>query len=106
MSLSNVLEEIKKVKPIAEENTLTGNRDTYQARAGRKRNAKEQYQNLLDQYTEELRLSSAFIVVLGSLKEEFSTLAQSDFGCFSADPEAFYKDLANRLPAELYQNKI
>jgi hypothetical protein len=44
-------------------------------------------------------------LVCGSAKGEFSEVASTEFKCFTADPEGFYKDLANRLPAELYTNR-
>lgn len=105
MSLSRVLEEIKNVKPLAEEDISSGPRETYAGREGRKRNAIDRMKTLKERYIEELRLSSVFIFVVGSYKDQFSELAAKEFNCFSADPEELYKDLANRLPAELYDNK-
>jgi hypothetical protein len=105
MSLQQVLEQIKVVKPLAEEDISVGPRETYSGREGRKRNATDQYKALKEQYIDELRTSAVFILVSGSLKEQFSETAQKEFGCFSADPEGLYKELANRLPEELYKNK-
>jgi len=105
MSLSNIIEQIKKVKPLADEDISSGPRETYAGREGRKRNAVDQMKVLKERYIEELRLSSVFILVAGSAKNEFSDIATNEFKCFSADPEGFYKDLANRLPAELYTNR-
>jgi hypothetical protein len=105
MSLSQVLEEIKKVKPLADEDITNGPRETYSGREGRQRNAKERLKTLKEQYIDELRTSAVFILVLGSAKDQFAELATTEFKCFSADPEGFYKDLANRLPKELYDNK-
>jgi len=105
MSLNKLLEEIKLIKVLAEEDLSGGNVDTYQAREGRKRNAKDRLKSLKEQYTNELRLSASFIIVTGAGKDEFSKIAQEEFKCFTADPEGFYKDLASRLPEELYANK-
>jgi hypothetical protein len=105
MSLSQVLEQIKKVKPLAEEDISSGPRETYAGREGRKRNAVEQLGTLKEQYIDELRMSAVFILVSGSNKEDFANIAQSEYKCFKADPEGFYKDLANRLPEELYTHK-
>ena len=105
MSLSKILEEIKVVKPIVEEDILEGPRETYAGREGRQRNAREQLKTLKEQYTNELRESSAFILVSGSSKERFQELASTEFNCFSADPEGFYKVLADKIPTELYTNK-
>jgi hypothetical protein len=105
MSLSNILEQIKQVKPFADEDISNGPRETYAGREGRKRNAVTQLKDLKDQYTNELRATAVFLLVCGSAKDQFSEVAQTEFKCFSADPEGFYKDLANRLPEELYKNK-
>lgn len=105
MSLSKTLEEIKVLKPIADEDISSGPRETYGGREGRKRNAVSRLKDLKEQYINELRLSSVFILVSGSEKENFAQLAKNEFKCFTADPEGFYKDLANRLPPELYAQK-
>jgi hypothetical protein len=60
MSLSKVLEQIKQVKPFAEEDISVGPRETYQGREGRQRNAIGQLKDLKDQYTNELRTTAVF----------------------------------------------
>lgn len=105
MSLSKVLEQIKVLKPLAEEDLSDGPRETYAGREGRKRNAMSQLKDLKETYIDELRASAVFILVSGAAKDEFAQVAKSEFGCFVADPEGFYKELANRLPAELYTHK-
>lgn len=105
MSLSKTIEEIKVLKPIADENLADGPRETYQGREGRKRNAISKLKDLKERYIDELRLSAVFILVAGSAKDEFAEVAKNEFKCFTADPEGFYKDLANRLPPELYAQK-
>jgi hypothetical protein len=91
---------------VAEQDLHDGPRETYAGREGLKRNAREQLDYYREQYIEELRNSAAFIIVSGSAKDQFLSLAQNEFGCFSADPESFYKELANRLPQELYDQKV
>lgn len=105
MSLASVLEQIKKVKPFAEENTDTGPAETLNGRRGRKRQAIEQLKELKFQYRDDLRRSAIYILVTGSNRDAFSETATKEFKCFSADPEGFYKDLANRIPPALYTNK-
>lgn len=105
MSLNKIVEEINQIKPILSQDINDGPRETYSGREGRLRNAKERMKSLKESYIEELRSTSAFILVLGSEKDKFSELARNEFKCFTADPEGFYKDLANRLPQELYANK-
>jgi hypothetical protein len=105
MSLTNIIEEINQIKPILKEDINVGPRETYAGREGRQRNAKERMKTLKEQYISELKSSAAFILVCGSEKEKFSELSKNNFKCFTADPEGFYKELANRLPQELYTNK-
>ncbi len=105
MSLQKTLEQIKVLKPIAEENINDGPRETYSGREGRKRNAVSQLKDLKEQYIAELRLSAVFILVAGSAKDQFAETAKTEFKCFTADPEGFYKDLADRLPVTLYNQK-
>lgn len=105
MSLSRTLEQIKVLTPIANENINKGPRETYQGREGRKRNALAQLKDLKESYIDELRTSAVFILVAGSAKDEFAGIAKNEFKCFTADPEGFYKDLADRLPPQLYNQK-
>ena len=98
MSLSRVVEQIKVLKPIAEEDINNGPRETYSGREGRKRNAIGQLKDLKEKYIDELRTSAVFVIVTGSAKDQFAETAKTEFKCFTADPEGFYKDLANRLP--------
>jgi len=105
MSLSKVLQEINKIRPYINEDITAGPPETYAGREGRRRNARDRYKTLKDEYTTQLRLSATFILVLGSDKGTFQETATKEFKCFSSDPEGFYKDLANRLPEELYANR-
>jgi hypothetical protein len=61
--------------------------------------------DLKEEYITELRTSAVFILVSGSGKDQFAEIAKNEFKCFTADPEGFYKDLANRLPVTLYNQK-
>lgn len=105
MSLQKVLEEIKKLQPFADENTDTGEAATLNARRGRKNQAIEQLKVLKRDYTKELLKSALFIVSTGQNREDFAKVASEDFGCFVADPDEFYKDLAGRVPEVLYLGK-
>jgi hypothetical protein len=107
MSLVKVLEEIKKIQPVALEDVDSGPMETLNARRGRKRNAQLELKRLREEYAQHLLRGAVFILVTGSVREEFVTLATSnkDYGVFSADPEFFYQDLANRVAPALYQGK-
>jgi hypothetical protein len=105
MSLSKVLEEIKTAKPFAEENLDGAPLETLRARQGRKNQAVERLKVLKRDYRKSLLQSAAFIVVTGEKRDEFSSAATEQFKCFSANPDAFYEDLANRIPPVLYEGK-
>lgn len=103
MSLNTILEEININRPQANLDLQIGNAQTYGGRLGLKRAATEAMKRLTLDYRKELMESTVFIIVTGSLKETFSELAASEeFGCFSADPEAFYKDIASRIDPSLF----
>lgn len=105
MSLSEVLEEIKRVRPYAEGNVEELPRETLNARRGRKAQAVESLKRLNSEYADFLRKTAAFVLVVGSKREEFTKLATENFKCFSADPDFFYSDLAGRIPQSLYLGK-
>lgn len=102
MSLSTVMEEIKKVGPAAKENIEEGPMSTLNARRGRKNQAIERLKALKDEYIRELMKGSTFIVVTGGSRNEFTAMATEQFHCFANDPESFYRDLANRIPESTY----
>jgi hypothetical protein len=105
MSLSSILEEIKKLKPLAEEDVSSGPSNTLNGRRGRKNQAVESLKRLKRDYKKEMTKSSVFIISTGSGREEFTKIATENFGWFSADADLFYADLANRIPPVLYLNK-
>lgn len=105
MSLVEIIEQINKVKQYAEGNAEEGPVETLAGRRGRKNQAIDQMIRLKRQYKQELLQSAIFIVVTGSLKDDFTALATDSFKCFTADSEAFYKDLANRVSPALYEGK-
>lgn len=104
MSLQSVLAEIKKVKEFADEDTNVGAPETLNARRGRKAQAIEQLKRLKRDYRQQLMQNTVFVIATGAGRDEFTKFAE-DFGMFSVDPEAFYKDLASRVPEVLYKGK-
>lgn len=105
MSLQSVLAEIKKVKAHAEENVDTGAPETLNARRGRKASAIESMKRFKREYKREMLNTAMFIVTVGSERDAFTKAGTEEFGLFSADPEAFYNDLAARVPQTLYLGK-
>jgi hypothetical protein len=103
MSLSNVLREMEVQRPHAEMDITLGVPETYGSRVGLKRAGEEAMKRLRIQYRDELKASTMFIVVTGAGRDNFTQLATSDtFGCFSADPDEFFKDLASRVTPSLF----
>ncbi len=106
MTLQKIVEEIKTLKPFAEEDTQTGPVETLNARRGRKNQAIEQLKRLKRSYSEELMRTAVFIISAGEQREKFAEISSGkDINFFSADPEEFYKDLAKRVPPVLYMGK-
>lgn len=105
MSLVEIIEKINVARPFAEGNAEDGPVDTLAGRRGRKNQAIDTMIRLKRQYKQELLQSAVFIVVTGSLKSDFVTMATEGFKCFSADSEAFYNDLASRVSPALYEGK-
>jgi hypothetical protein len=103
MSLKTILNEIETNKTNSEMDVSLGHPSTLGGRLGLKRAATEAVSRLKDQYYDELRASTAFIVVTGPNAESFSKLSGSDdFGCFSSDSDAFFKDLTSRINPKLF----
>lgn len=105
MSLNTVLEEIKITKPAAEQDLEGLPLETLRAHQGRKSQAVERLKVLKRDYRKSLLQSAAFIVVTGEKRNEFASTAVEQFKCFSANPDAFYEDLAGRIPPVLYEGK-
>jgi hypothetical protein len=103
MSLDQIIKEMKTLKPLADEDTNSGPVETMVVRRGRKNQAIIRLKDLKLQYSQDLRRSAVFILVTGNKRSEFETIATGEkFSLFSADPETFYKDLANRIHPSLY----
>lgn len=105
MSLEKVLEQIKTVKPVANEDVDSGPAETLAGRRGRKRQAQDTLKRLREEYANELLRGSLFILVTGAARDEFSSAASESFGCFASDPESFYRELADRVSPVLYNGK-
>lgn len=105
MSLSKVLEEIKKVYPYINEDVDSGPPETLSGRRGRKNQAVESMKRLKRQYTSELLQTAAYILVLGDKRDLFASIATENYQCFNCNPDTFFQDLANRVPQSLYLGK-
>lgn len=101
MSLAKVLEEIKKVKPYADEDVNSGPVETLNGRRGRKNQAIERLTTLRQEYRQNMLDTAVFIIVTGDKREEFAEAAKN-FKCFATDPNEFYLDLANQIPPIFY----
>ena len=103
MSLTNILKEIGTNRPNAEMDVQMGSEATYGGRVGLKRAATETIKRLKLDYRNELMTSTVFIVVAGAGRDTFSDLISYEtYGCFTTDPNEFYKDLASRIDPSLF----
>lgn len=105
MSLKNLLTQIQEQTILANQDVEGGNPQTVNSRRGIKRQAQEQLIGLKEDYFKAMLQTSTFILVSGEGKDSFASIAASDFNCFSADPEALYKVLADKIDPQLYLNR-
>lgn len=105
MSLAKIIEQIKQVKPLVNEDVDAGPVETLNARRGRQRAAVETMARLTESYSRELLQSAFFILVTGSATKEFADIAQENFPVFAANADGFYDELVNRVPPALYEGK-
>lgn len=106
MSLTRVLEEIKQYQVYADEDVDSGPSETMSGRRGRKMQAQESIKRLKRDYGKDLMASSLFILISGANRDAFTSTAIENFGCFAADPEGFYRELADSVAPVLYENKM
>ena len=103
MSLSTILKEIETHRPNSLIDVDKGPKEMYGGRRGLKLNATESIKRLRLQFRTELMAQVAFIVVTGSNRDKFTEVASTDeFGCFSVDPDDFFKDLTSRIDKTLF----
>ena len=103
MSLSTILQEIEKTKPIAELDLTLGNENTFRGREGMKRAAIDKLEQLKTDYKKALVESTFFIILTGANRTLFNEVASNpDFECFSVDPDNFYNDLSSRVDEKLF----
>lgn len=105
MSLSKILEEMKKVRPMAEEDVDSGPVETLSGRRGRQKRAVESLKDLRREYSDHLLRTAVFIVSVGSDREAFEKVASTDGNCLFSEAESFFNDLSNRIHPTLYAGK-
>lgn len=105
MSLQSLMQEIKKIKPMADGELSEEPRNTYTGRSARQRKAKEDLTKLIEQYRVALLQSAVFVLVTGTGRDAFTKIANDDFGFFKVDAEQFYKDIALQISPQLYDNR-
>ena len=102
MLLSTILSEIEKNQPLASTEVASEPASTYRGRIGQKRAAEEAIKRLKFDYRNALMSSTLFIVVTGPSQDQFSKTASGSFGCFTADPDSLFKELASKINPTLY----
>lgn len=105
MSLSKVLEEMKRIRPVSEEEIENGPAETARARSGRKAQAIERLKTLKREYSDTLLRSAIFILTVGSEREAFEKATTTEGSCLLSQVDSFYEDLAGRIHPTLYAGK-
>lgn len=105
MNLAKTIEKMKEYKSIAETDVSEAPDATRGALQGRQREAITQLSYLRADVMMELVNSSAFVLVVGSGKDAFTTAATETFGCYSSNYEGLYKDLTDKAHPSYYNNR-
>lgn len=105
MTLSEILKEIKAVEPLAAEDIEAGSPETRNARLGRKSQSVEKLGRLRNSYFHELKNSVLFILVIGDQRNEFTEAATANGKILTADADAYFSKLVDRIPPALYLGK-
>ncbi len=106
MNLVDILTEIEANKPAASMEITPEPFSTLSGRQGMKRAAYERIRQLRAEYSESLRKSSMFIVVIGSARNQFAQIASSDeYDCFNVDADAFAKNLISKIDKNLFSKE-
>lgn len=105
MSLQQLMKDIQTAQVLSAEDVEGGPVETLNARRGRKNQAVEQLKILKDKYTQELMRTAVFILAVGSENEALEKELVENYGVFSANPEEFYDELANRVNPGLYKGR-
>lgn len=114
MSLAKVLEEMKQIRPIADEDLdaidMNDPRNhsllsTIGTRRGRKARAQEELKMLRQEYSDLLLKGALFIIAVGTKSAEFNEMAENEGNCLRAGAEDLFEELATRVHPDLYTNK-
>ena len=105
MNLKNLIEKIIENKAIAEKDVEFEPVTTYKHRCGSKTNAINELEILMTEYRNAVIKSSLFILSVGDSSDDFSKLADSDFGCLCFSAEKLFEDVANMIDPQLYLNQ-
>lgn len=103
--LIDILAEIHKVQPFADEKVEDGPYETLNARRGRKAQATETLSRLKSSYFNELLKIAVFIVVTGDKATEFTAAANENGKYLAANPDEFFNSIISRIPPSLYLGK-
>lgn len=106
-NLETIVGNIKKKQEVVEsENKVKELTDPHVLRTkiGHIRRAKEDLKDLYLEYREIIKDKAVFILVTGSQREKFATIASKQFNCFHLDAEILYKELVDKVPPRLYTN--
>lgn len=105
MSLSTILDQINEQKKIAQQDLYSVSPRALPYKKGQVDSAKAKLENLYVDYKNELLKNSVFILVAGSNSEEFSSIAEDKFKCFSVESKVMFREILQKISPELYKDK-
>jgi len=104
--LREVMQQIVDKKKVAESKAdeIT-NPHLRRATLGNIKRAKEDLQDLFEEYRDLVRLNCAFILVTGGQSTQFATIAKEEFQCFTLTGSDFYENLLSGISPRMYDNQ-
>lgn len=104
-SLKEIGKRIQDLKVIAESDP-GDNQINYNVKLGRIKRAKTDLEEAYSQYRTAVRENSVLIITTGDGFEEFTRIAKSDCGCFSADLNETFVALTEAIDEANYKNRV
>ncbi|HLD91630.1 MAG TPA: hypothetical protein VI911_11585 [Patescibacteria group bacterium] len=104
--LVEIMAKIKQNKDIVNTKIDTENPHTLRGLESKARRAKEDLNDLFIKYRAAVQCNCAFILITGSLSDEFAKISKEKFDCFTLDGEDFYKTLLKEVSPRIYMNKL
>lgn len=100
--LKDLMLEIIQTKEIADKKPSVDDPNVRRAMLGKIKRAKENLEDLTDQYRNLVKFNCAFILTCGSQRDKFAKLSREEFSCFPSDSFDFYNELIENINSRMY----